>query len=107
MSGTTKLQDGIKSVYDGTIELKDDTSELNEKTFDMDSQIQNQIDEMLAYIQGDITKTVSFVSEKNTNITSVQFVVKTAAITKKEVIVVETTVTPKLSFWEKLLNLFR
>ncbi|MDK2807928.1 MAG: hypothetical protein PWP24_662 [Clostridiales bacterium] len=107
MSGTTELQAGIKSVYDGTIELKDGTSELNEKTSDMDSQIQNQIDEMLASVQGDKTKTVSFVSEKNTNIDSVQFVIKAAAITKKEVNVVETTENKNLSFWEKLLKLFR
>ena len=48
----------------------------------------------------------SFVSDKNTDVDSVQFVIKTEAI-KKEEVKVEEEKTEELNFWQKLLNLFR
>ena len=73
---------------------------------DTDTQIQDQIDEMLSSLQGSDTETVSFVSEKNTNISSVQFVIKTDKIEKPVIEETETQTTQKVSFWQKLLNLF-
>lgn len=61
---------------------------------------------MIAGITGDNTEVVSFVSEKNTNVESVQFVIQTEAI---EVEIVETKapdVEEKLNFWQKLIRLF-
>lgn len=48
----------------------------------------------------------SFVSEKNTNVDSLQFVIKTAAIEKAEETIVEETPVVKRNFWQKLLHLF-
>lgn len=48
----------------------------------------------------------SFVSYKNTNIKSVQFVIRTDAIKVKEVEVIELGNEDKLNFSQKLLALF-
>ena len=48
---------------------------------------------------------VSFVSDKNTNVDSVQFVIKTAAIEKAEAAVDDVTESVPLTFWQKLLRL--
>lgn len=50
----------------------------------MDKKIQEEIEEILGNIGGEETETVSFVSEKNTKVDSVQFVIKTEAIEKAE-----------------------
>lgn len=50
----------------------------------MDTQIRDQIDDTLAEISGSDAPVVSFVSDKNGNVDSVQFVIKTDAIEKQE-----------------------
>ena len=103
---TSAMYDGIVAVCDGTDELQDGTGEFYDKTKDMDTQVEDSIDEMIASISGDETETVSFVSDKNTNVESVQFVIKTAAIEKKVVPETATSETVKMNFWQKLLHLF-
>lgn len=104
--GTAELYNGIVTLCDGTTELHDGTSEFYEKTLDMDTQVEDSIDEMIASISGEETEIVSFVSEKNKKVESVQFVIKTAAIEKEDVAEVTETVTQKMNFWQKILNLF-
>lgn len=72
----------------------------------MDIQVQDQIDEMLVSISGGDKEVVSFTSSKNTNIDSVQFVIKTAAIEKPEEAVTETKTETKRTFWQKVKDLF-
>lgn len=105
-SGTQELYDGVASLYDGAGDLADGTKELNDQTSTMDTQVEDQIDTIMASIQGDETETISFVSDKNTNINSVQFVIKTAEIKKAEVEKVTDTNTKKKSILEKFLDLF-
>lgn len=50
---------------------------------------------------------VSFVSEKNTNVDSVQFVIQTDAIEMEEVETVQDTTEEDSSLWQKFLDLFR
>ena len=45
--GTVDLYDGIQSLYEGTTTLSDGTAEFYDKTYDMDTQVQDQIDEMI------------------------------------------------------------
>lgn len=104
--GTSDLYDGIEELYDGSSELQDGTSEFNEKTSDMDTQVQDQIDEMLASVSGGDKEVVSFASSKNTNIDSVQFVIKTTSIKKTEETVIETKTETKRTFWQKVKDLF-
>lgn len=104
--GTSDLYDGIVSLCDGATELNDGTSEFYEKTSDMDTQVEDSINEMIDSISGDETETVSFASDKNRNVQSVQFVIKTTAIEKMEITTVEDTTTTKMNFWQKLFHLF-
>ncbi len=72
----------------------------------MDTEIDDKIDEVLESLQGD-DEVVSFVSVKNTNVKSVQFVMKTDAIQKEETKEVEETTQKEESFIDKLLALFQ
>jgi X-X-X-Leu-X-X-Gly heptad repeat protein len=94
-----KLRDGLATYRNGTEELRNGTS-------DMDSQIDNRIDEMLGSISGKGGKVISFVSDKNTNVSAVQFVLKTNAINTPKAQSATPTKPVKLSFWQKLLKLF-
>ena len=105
-NGAGELYDGIVAYCDGVSELAAGTNELYTKTDGMDTQLQEQIDEILASIGGEETETVSFVSDKNTDVNSVQFVMKTAAIEKAEVIANDVQEEASLNFWQKLLRLF-
>ena len=105
-NGTSDLLNGIDSLTDGVNELYDGTSEFYEKTSDMDTQVEDTIDDMLLTISGDDGETVSFASEKNTEVSSVQFVIKTAAIEKEDTSVTEEAPAEKTTFWQKFLHLF-
>ena len=105
--GASDLYDGMVSLDDGTKELNDGTQEFYEKTDGMDTKVENTIDDMVGSLSGSDAQVQSFVSDKNTNIASVQFVIKTTAIEKTQETVQTQVQTEKLSFWEKLINLFR
>lgn len=105
-NGADELYDGIAAYCDGVSELADGTNALYTKTGGIDTQVQDEIDSILASIGGEETETVSFVSDKNTNVNSVQFVMKTAAIEKAEVIANDVPEEAPLNFWQKLLRLF-
>jgi len=104
--GAEALYDGVASLTDGARDLSDGTEEMHEKTADMDSQVEDQIDDMLASIEKGDSKTVSFVSQKNTNVKSVQFVIKTDAVEKPESAPAAGETAEKLTFWQKLIRLF-
>lgn len=78
--GAAELIAGISTLYAGTGELKDGTGELREETSGMDTEIEDKIDELLDSISGGESEVTSFVSEKNTNVNSVQFVIKTNGV---------------------------
>lgn len=105
-AGAGELYQGMVSLNDGTNRLSDGTNEFYEQTDGMDSKIENTMDDMLDSISGGSSDTVSFVSDKNQNVESVQFVIKTSSIKKPDVEQKETAKQEKLSFWEKLLRLF-
>lgn len=103
--GISDLYDGIIEMCDGTDELSDGTGELKDQMSGMDTEIENKIDDVISSMQGSDEETVSFVSENNTNVESVQFVIKTEAIEIPE-IETEEIQEEKLNFWQKLLRLF-
>ncbi len=86
--------------------MQDGTKEFYDKTYDMDTQIRDQIDDTLAEISGSDAPVVSFVSDKNENVDSVQFVIKTDAIEKQEAEAVVVEEKPKTGLWQKLMALF-
>lgn len=105
-SGAEELYKGVAVLCNGASELAEGSGEFYNRTSDMDTQVQEQIDEILSSIEGDKTETKSFVSPKNTNVDSVQFVIKTAAIEVPEVKQEEVKEEKPESFWQKLLHLF-
>ena len=104
--GALDLVSGTHSLYKGTTELTDGTGEFRDETSDLDSKVDDEVDSMIDNFAGGDFEVESFVSDKNTDVDSVQFVIKTEAI-KKEEVKVEEEKTEELNFWQKLLNLFR
>lgn len=100
VSGCNTLADGTKNLSDGTGELKDKTSNLEQEVKDM---IAKELDSKM----GTDIKPVSFVSDKNKNITNVQFVIQTEAIKLPEQEVPEEETTEKLNLWQKFIHLFK
>lgn len=103
---TSELSDGVNDLISGISELHDGTNELRNETDSMDSEISDKIDEMLDSISGDGNETVSFVSEKNTNVKSVQFVIQTESIEIAEADNQMAEIEESLTLWQKLLRLF-
>ncbi len=113
LSGARQLSESGEELYQGTAELQEGTQSLDDaidqlysETSTLDVQVQEQIDELLSAISGEGGECVSFVSEKNTNVAGVQFVIKTAAIEKAEEEALEEDAQVHLTFWQKLLRLF-
>ena len=104
--GTAELVNSIAELYDGTSQLKDGTVEMRDETDGMDTQITDKIDEMVNGITGGDYEPVSFVSDKNTNVKAVQFVIQTESVQIKEADEAAPVVEEKLNFWQKVLKLF-
>lgn len=104
--GTAELVNSIAELYDGTSQLKDGTGEMRDETDGMDTQITDKIDEMVNGITGGDYEPVSFVSDKNTNVKAVQFVIQTESVQIKEADAAAPVVEEKLNFWQKVLKLF-
>ncbi len=105
--GLKSLASGYDSLYNGIGQLKDGTFELRDKTKDIDKELQNKIDDAINnFSSGEEFMPISFVSDKNTNVNSVQFLIKVNAISIPEVEVVKEQ-EKTLSFWDKFMNLFK
>ena len=98
------LNDGVKALFDGTTELKEGTGEFVKETAGIETEVTDEIDSMIT--DASDVEITSFVSEKNTNVDSVQFVIQTEAIKIAEPVEVEPVVEEELNFWQKLLRLF-
>ena len=88
-SGISSLQTGAKQLDQaagklatGAAQLKSGTSQFRQKTSGLDAQVSDVVDEMVSSVTGRDVAVKSFVSSKNTEIESVQFVLKTKAIEK-------------------------
>lgn len=103
---TTELTDGAEALTDGTKELKSGTRKFKKKTKNIDEEISDTIDETIDNLTGKNEETISFVSEKNTNVDSVLFVLKTPAIQNEEEEAPEKEEETSTSFTTKVKNLF-
>ncbi len=101
-----EMTDAVGELYGGTKKLANGTAEFSDKTSNIDEQISDEIDNMISSVTGNDAETVSFISEKNTNVGSVQFVIKTAAIKKSVAAADSAAAEEPLTFWQKLLRLF-
>lgn len=103
--GSAELSGGMQELFDGTTELSNGTTELYDKTADMDTQVSEKLDSVLDSLKGS-NEVISFVSEKNTDVEAVQFVIKTQAIEIPQEEVPQEQTEVALSFLQKLLRLF-
>lgn len=106
LDGVITMYDGTVELYDGTVILKDGTFEFKTETENLDTELKDKIGDAIKDILGNDFEVISFVSEKNKNVESVQFVIKTEAVTIPEAPVVAAPAEEKLNFWQKLLRLF-
>ena len=105
--GMDELLDGIAALYAGSSALESGTSTMLGQSQGIDGgNILGQIDDLLASITGEDVEITSFVSEENTNVESVQFVIKTASIQPDEQAHNDVQEEVTLTFWQKLLKLF-
>jgi len=106
--GIVELGEGTSELEDGTTELHDGTDELYEATNDLPDQIQEEMDEMISEFDHSDFDPVSFASEENENVNSVQFVLRTESITMDdEEEAEETEEAEEKGIWERFLDLFR
>lgn len=102
-----QLHDAVGTLKDGTSDLKDGTKEFSSQVDGMDTKVEEEIDSMTSDLTGKDIETVSFVSEENVNIKSVQFVIQTENIAVDDTDDAVVEEEESLSFWEKLLQLFK
>lgn len=107
LDGAGDLRGGAKELRDGAGEMKDAAGEFVSETSGMNDEVSEKIDSMITSITGGEAEIVSFVSEDNTNVKAVQFVIKTDAIEVEEIEQEVQEEEEKLSFWQKLRNLFK
>lgn len=105
-SGVSDLVSGSKELLDGATQMKDGTTEFLDKTSGADEMISNVINSVIDSVSGGSFQLKSFVSEKNTSVQAVQFVIQTEAIEIENEAIQEPAPVEKLTFWQKLLRLF-
>ena len=105
--GSSELLSGINEISTGVGALTNGSGQLNDACSDIPNEIDSKVDELTSqYLSSDFEIT-SFVSEKNTNVESVQFAIRTDGIEVKEEkqeIVEEKVET---NIWKLFLNLFK
>lgn len=111
-SGTEKLSSSNDALSDGAGKLASGTDTFYSGIANMDTTVANEIDDMISSLTGSNAKTISFVSDKNTKVNSVQFVIKTTMIsTDDETTATEdetdTTTKTDSGFFTKLIDLLK
>ena len=105
-TGISSLAEGSQDLDEGAGEMKDGTEEFKTETADIDTEIENKVEEMVQEFSGEDYVPVSFVSEKNTNVEAVQFAFQTDPIQIEEEEVREESPAENTGFWEKIRGLF-
>ena len=100
--GLVQLSDGTVDLHEGTKELYLGTSELNDNVADLPETMQAEIDNLMKDYDKSDFKPVSFVSAKNSNVSLVQFVFKTAGIIELK----QETVMPEIELKETVFVRF-
>lgn len=104
--GGADLADGTNELMDGAAEMYDGTSELRKETNKIDDTFGDDLSGMVDSLCNDDYEIKSFISEKNTEVDSVQFVIKTDAIEIPEAVEAAAEPEKELTLWQKLLRLF-
>ena len=100
VAGYAQLSSGFDTLRNGASALKNQTA-------GMDHKISSSIDELMKGITGGDAEIKSFVSEENTNIDGVQFVIKTEGVVAEAVEDAVVEDEAPNTFWSKLVALFK
>jgi len=104
--GLSELNSGTNDLKEAMVNLTDGTGELRDNTTGLDTKLTDKINEVLDPLRGGTGNSDSFVSEKNTRVSSVQFVMHTPEIKVPEG---KTTVVEEkedLNLMQRVLRLF-
>ena len=82
--GAITLVKGTSQLYEGTQSMSEGTGTFRSETSGLQDEIDDKLDAVIDSFTGGDYEVKSFVSEKNTNVTSVQFVIQTGSIKKQE-----------------------
>ena len=106
-NGALDLVNGTSELYNGTKTMAEGTGEFSKETSGLQDEVDEQIDSMLEKFTGSDSEVISFVSEKNTSVESVQFVIKTTGVEKTNVTEEKIQVEENLNMLQKFLRLFK
>ncbi len=107
ISSINSLNGAYSSINNGVNKISSGATEMNNETQNLGSDVDNKINEMINKFNNKDYQVVSFVSDKNTNVKAVQFVIKTEGIKVKEEKKEENKKEKDMSFGEKFINLFK
>ncbi len=100
-----QLSGAITQLRQGLAAYKKGTGQFEGETANLDERLNDEITAMIDEISGNGDPVQSFVSQKNTGITAVQFVLRTSAIELPKAEIPDDPEPVKRSFWEKLWDL--
>lgn len=103
--GISSYLDGTASVKNGALDLSNGMGQFADGIKDMPEQIKKTIEEMTEEFSGKDYKAVSFMDDKNKNISSVQFVISTEEIEKPKTEKIDEP-EKKQGFFDRLKALF-
>lgn len=105
-SGVTGLSQGAAQLEDGAEQLASGTGELAGETADLPGRMEEEIDQILDQYDTSDFQPISFTSPQNTQIGSVQFVLRIAGVTPAGEEQPPEEEAPS-NFWTRFLDLFR
>lgn len=103
--GASQLADGAKQLSKGAADYKAGTALMRSSTDGLDQTIADSISSMTEELAPQSGEVCSFTSEENTEVESVQFVMRTEAVAIEAPATAEEDAQP-MTFWQKLLALF-
>ena len=104
-TGSDVLLEGLNTLSAGSGELVNGAYDFKDSVSNVD--VNGSIDNMLSDLTGSNIEVKSFVSNKNTNVDSVQFVIKSDEIKNEKVVSETKEDTSDKSLWDKIIDLFK
>jgi X-X-X-Leu-X-X-Gly heptad repeat protein len=105
--GLNELVDGVGDLADGIGDLSEGTQKMRDETIDMPDEIQASIDELMADYESFAFTPVSFMSEQNEHVQTVQFIITSESINVEEIEESKVQEETKETFWTRLKRLFK
>ena len=106
-AGLSDMSDGLNQYSDGVKQLKEGTAQLYNGTKDLPQVVESAINSMTAEYDHSDFKSVSYTSEENENIGSVQFVLVTNPILNEVKQTEEKEEEEKTNFIQRVVNIFK